>query len=89
MLLDATGRPIAVGSTTAGAVIVMRVTADGLLDPTFGQDGVFAEAAGVTLVAGTEYSEARGVIDARQRLIVVGTGTSNGQLGIFAARVWL
>jgi len=89
LLIDAAGGVVAVGSSPMGAVTVVRVTPDGLLDPTFGQDGVFANAGGVTQTPGKAYSAAHGVIDSRQRVIVVGTGMNGTTLGIFAVRVWL
>jgi uncharacterized delta-60 repeat protein len=89
LLLDAEGRIVAVGSSTSAALTVMRVTADGVLDPTFGTAGVFLTNGGTAQVPGSQYTSAEGAIDARQRLLVVGSDTANGTTGMFAARVWL
>jgi uncharacterized delta-60 repeat protein len=89
LVFDSAGRIVGAGGSLTAPIIAVRVTSEGLLDPTFGNAGVLATSVGVTYDDTMVYRTSRGLIESDQRLWLVGTGQVGGTTGTFATRVWL
>jgi uncharacterized delta-60 repeat protein len=89
LLIDSMGRIMAVGGSVTNPITIVRLTPDGLLDLTFGTQGVLATSDGVSFVSTMYYYDPSAILESDQRLWLVGTGQVGGKSGTFAARVWL
>lgn len=86
LFLQKDGKIVVAGNSPAGILTVLRLGADGTLDPGFGSGGALTTSGGLSGLANLTYS---GFDESRRRVVLAGNANLGAAGGWFVSRVWL
>ncbi len=86
LFLQKDGKIVVAGNSPAGILTVLRLGADGTLDPSFGSGGTLTTSGGLSSLANLTYS---GFDEPRRRVVLAGNANLGAAGGWFVSRVWL